>query len=124
MFSDDPTHALVLGRMAQEGDTALAVLTVVSGPLGGTTGSGALAVSRERLWLTQPQLLGGPSVASVPLASVGAVTVSGGGTLLGAPRALRVEVVVDRNRLRFRTLAEREVAEAFAQAVADARGVL
>ena len=66
MISDDPTHAPLLGRMAQEGDTALAVLAITSGPLGGVTSSGALAVSRDRLWLTQPQLLGGPSVTLLP----------------------------------------------------------
>lgn len=121
MISDDPTHALLLGRMAQEGDTALAALAISAGPLGGATSSGALAVSRERLWLTQPHLLGGPSVASVPLASVGALTVGGGRPVLGAPRALRLEVVVDGRPVRWRTLAPREAVEEFVRALTAAR---
>jgi hypothetical protein len=124
VISDDPTHALLLGRMAQEGDTALAVLAISSGPLGGVTSSGALAVSRERLWLTQPQLLGGPSVASVPLASVGAATVTGGRPLLGAPRALRLEVRVDGRPVRWRTLEPRESVDEFVRALDAARDLL
>jgi hypothetical protein len=121
VISDDPTHALLLGRMAQEGDTALGALAISTGPLGGATSSGALAVSRERLWLTQPHLLGGPSVASVPLASVGAVTVGGGRPLLGAPRALRLELVVDGRPVRWRTLAPREAVEEFVRVLTAAR---
>jgi len=124
VISDDPTHALLLGRMAQEGEAALAALAVHAGPVGGATSSGALAVSRERLWLTQPHLLGGPSVASVPLATVGAVTVGGGRPFLGAPRALRLEVQVDGRPVRWRTLAPREAVEEFARVLTTARDLL
>ena len=121
MLSDDPGSALLLGRMAQAGDTPLALLPLAPGPLGGGSGSGVLAVSSDRLWLAQPQLLGGPSVASVPLTTVEAVTVRGGGRFLGVERALQVEVVVDGRPLRLSTRVVREVAEDFARAVTRAR---
>ncbi|GAB7192894.1 hypothetical protein NUM3379_36030 [Kineococcus sp. NUM-3379] len=120
----DASHALLLGRMAQEGDTPLAVLPLASGPFAGPSGSGVLAVSAARLWLAQPQLLGGPSVASVPLASVGAVGVRAPRGLLGAAGSLRVELVVDGRPVRLRTRADRAAAEEFAQAVDAARQAL
>ncbi|WP_337062767.1 hypothetical protein [Kineococcus sp. G2] len=119
MLSDDPAHASLLGRMAQEGETPLAVLPVTSGPFAGLGGAGALAVSAQRLWLTQPRVLGGPSTASVPLGGVGEVTVRPGRGLGGAG-GVRVEVVVDGRPLRFTTPAGREAAEGFARAVAAA----
>ncbi|NAZ82154.1 hypothetical protein GTR02_10025 [Kineococcus sp. R8] len=117
MSSADPAHALLLGRLAQEGDTPLALLPVSGGP----RGDGALAVSSTRLWLTQPHLLGGPSVASVPLTSVGAVRVEATRGLLGTGGGLRVELVVDGRPVRWRTRASREAADDFAAAVAAAR---
>ncbi|WP_432483914.1 hypothetical protein [Kineococcus esterisolvens] len=121
MLSDDPAHALLLGRMAQEGETPLAVLPVASGALAGLSGSGVLAVSARQLWLAQPRLLGGPSVAAVPLGAVGAVTVRAQRALPGTAGGLRVEVVVSARPLRFTTRADRAAADAFARAVAAAR---
>ncbi|WP_432493866.1 hypothetical protein [Kineococcus auxinigenes] len=117
MLSDDPAHALLVGRMTQEGETPLAVLPIGSGPFGGLSGSGVLAVGAVRLWLAQPRLLGGPSVASVPLTSVGVVSVRAQRSLLGAGGGLRVEVVVDGRVLRFGTRAQRADAEEFARVV-------
>ena len=121
MSSHDPAHAPLLGRMAQEGDTPLALLPLTAGSLGG---SGALAVSAERLWLTQPQLLGGPSTASVPLRSVGAVSIRPRRLFPGAAGTLRVEVVVDGRTLRFTTRAQRPAAEEFARVLTAARQAL
>ena len=117
----DPSHAHLLGRMAQEGETPLAVLPITSGALGGPSGSGVLAISAVRLWLSQPQVLAGPSTASVPLEAVGAVTVVARRAFPGSRGSLRVEVVVDGRPLRFRTGAGRAAAEEFARAVAAAR---
>ncbi|WP_432534023.1 hypothetical protein [Kineococcus arenarius] len=113
MLSDDPAHAQLLGRMAQEGETPLAVLPITSGPFGGLSGSGVLAVGAVALWLAQPRLLGGPSVASVPLTSVGAVSARARRSPLGAGGGLRVEVVVDGRPLRFDTRAQRADVEEF-----------
>ena len=128
MLSDDPGHAALLGRMTQEGDTPLAVLPLAPGALAGLpgagAGAGALAVSAARLWLSEPRLLGGPSVASVPLRSVGAVAVRERRGLLGGPGSLRVEVVVDGRPVRFATRAGEAAAEEFARAVATARQAL
>ncbi|NAZ88502.1 hypothetical protein [Kineococcus indalonis] len=119
----DPGGALLLGRMAQEGETPLAVLPLATGPLDGLLGSGsgggALALSAQRLWLTRPQLVGGASVASLPLADVGAVDVRERRGPLGG--GVRVEVVVDGRPLRFSTRAGRAAADAFARALTTAR---
>ncbi|WP_432494790.1 hypothetical protein [Kineococcus gypseus] len=120
MFSADPAHATLLGRMAQEGESPLAVLPLAGGAFGASS-AGALALSARRLWLTQPQLLGGPSTASVPLASVGAAGVSAKRPLLGGPGAVRVELVVDGRALRFTTRAGRAAAEEFLRALDAAR---
>ena len=123
MLGDD-SHALLLGRMAQEGDTPLAFLPLAAGPFAGPSGSGVLAVGAARLWLAQPQLLGGPSVASVPLASVGAVGVRAPRALFGVTGSLRVELLVDGRPVRLRTRGGRAAAEEFARAVATARQAL
>lgn len=60
--------ALLVGRMTQAGETARTTLRLGAGLVGG---AGALALGSRSLWLAQPQLMGGPSVASVPLAEVG-----------------------------------------------------
>ncbi|WP_369052420.1 hypothetical protein [Kineococcus terrestris] len=114
----DAAHAPLLGRMAQEGETALAVLTV-AGTAAALGGAGALAVSAQRLWLAQPQLLGGPAVASVPVASVGDVRARP----VRFPRgAQRLEVVVDGRPLRFTTRAEPGAVDEFVRALEAARG--
>ncbi|WP_432572341.1 hypothetical protein [Kineococcus sp. SYSU DK005] len=122
MSLDDPAHAVLLGRMTQEGESPLALLPLSAGPLGNLSGAGAgaLAVGTARLWLSQPQLVGGPSVASVPLGSVGAVGVRER-RALPALGALRVEVVVDGRPLRFSTRAGRAAVDAFARALDAAR---
>ena len=120
MLSDDPAHALLLGRMGQEGDTPLALLPLAAGARVGTGGAGALAVSATRLWLSQPQLIGGPSVASVPLSAVGGIGVRPRRGPLGG--GWRVELVVDGRPLRFTTRAERAAVDAFVRAVEPAAG--
>ena len=120
MLSDDPAHALLLGRMAQEGETPLALLPLAAGARAGLSGSGALAVSATRLWLSQPQLVGGPSVASVPLSGVGGITARARRGPLA--RGWRVELVVDGRPLRFTTRAERAAVDAFVRAVEPAAG--
>ncbi|WP_432560969.1 hypothetical protein [Kineococcus sp. SYSU DK003] len=64
-------EATLLGRMTQAGERVLGTLALSAAFLGG---SGALAVGSRNLWLAQPQLIGGPAVACVPLADVGAVS--------------------------------------------------
>ncbi|WP_432543098.1 hypothetical protein [Kineococcus sp. SYSU DK002] len=64
-------QALLLGRMSAEGEPLLASLPVGGGWIGG---AGALAVGPARLWLAQPQLVGGPSTASVPVGDVGSAS--------------------------------------------------
>ena len=120
MLSDDPAHALLLGRMAQEGDTPLALLPLAAGARAGLGGAGALAVSAGRLWLSQPQLIGGPSVASVPLGGVGPVGVRPRRGPLGG--GWRLELVVDGRPLRFTTRADRAVVDAFVRALRPAAG--
>lgn len=63
---------MLVGRMTQAGEQVLASLPLSAGLVGG---AGALAVAGSSLWLARPQLVGGPSVASVPLADVGPGTV-------------------------------------------------
>ncbi|MGI4894506.1 MAG: hypothetical protein ACRYF3_05260, partial [Janthinobacterium lividum] len=87
----------------------------------GVSGGGALAVSARQLWLTQPQLVGTQSVASVPLSSVGAVTLRGHNRLGGG---LRIEVVVAGRPMRLITRADAVAVEDFAAAVAAARNAL
>lgn len=110
MPDDETTHALLLGRMTGAGEAELARLALARG---------ALALGEERLWLAQPQLLGGPSVASVPLQDVGDVTVTPRRGLLG-PR-VDVEVVIAGRPVRFRAGGGADAAAragAFAAAVA------
>lgn len=104
MPDDETAHALLLGRMTQAGETQLARLSLARG---------ALALGDERFWLSQPQLLGGPSVASVPLEDVGAVTVRDQRSAFG-PR-VQVEVVIAGRTVRFRTAGDRAAAEAFVE---------
>ncbi|PRY14446.1 hypothetical protein [Kineococcus rhizosphaerae] len=52
----------LLGAVTRAGQSVLASLPLTGGTFGA---SGALAVSATELWLSQPQLLGGPAVASV-----------------------------------------------------------
>ncbi|NAZ77920.1 hypothetical protein GTQ99_21280 [Kineococcus sp. T13] len=120
MLSDDPAHALLLGRMGQEGDTPLALLPLAAGARAGLGGTGALAVSATRLWLSQPQLVGGPSVASVPLSGVGALGVRARRGPLGG--GWRLELAVEGRVLRFTTRAERAAVDAFARALQQAAG--
>lgn len=111
MPDDETTRALLLGRMTGAGEAELARLALARG---------ALALGPERLWLAQPQLLGGPSVASVPLHDVGAVTVVRRRGLLG-PR-VEVEVVIAGRSVRFRAGGGADAAGRageFAAAVAD-----
>ncbi|MFD0482677.1 hypothetical protein ACFQ46_08745 [Kineococcus sp. GCM10028916] len=72
MFSSDPgaARSILAGRLSQSGETLLAELPLSGGALGG---AGALAVTAQSVWLAQPQLVGAPSVASVPLSDVGRV---------------------------------------------------
>lgn len=104
MPDDETAHALLLGRMTQAGEALLARLTLAKG---------ALALGEERLWLSQPQLLGGPSVASVPLEDVGAVTVADQRSAFG-PR-VAVEVVIAGRPVRFRAAGDRTVVDAFVE---------
>jgi hypothetical protein len=90
VLSSDPSaaRALLAGTMARDGESPLAELTLTGGAFGA---AGALAVGPQRLWLALPQLLGGPSVASVPLADVGAASCRARPGLLGGCR-VRLEV--------------------------------
>ena len=73
MLSSSAASAFLLGRLAQEGQTPLAMLRVTPGRWRGLTAVPVFAVSEGRLWLAEPRLLGDPSVASVPLSEVGEI---------------------------------------------------
>ena len=117
MLSSDPTaaRALLTGRMAQDGERVLAELTLSGGALGG---AGALAVGPDRLWLAQPQLLGGPSVASVALSEVGAGSCRPRPALLGG---CRLVLEVSGRAVRFATPAAEDEVARFLGALEDAR---
>jgi len=104
----------LLGRMLQAGEHPGATLPLGRGVIGG---AGALAVGTVGLWLCQPQLLGGPSVASVPLSSVGPAacrTSRFGGVVL--------QVELSGRRVRFSTPAALGDVEEFLRALDAARG--
>jgi hypothetical protein len=118
VFSSDPTaaRAVLGGRMAHSGETPLADLPLSGGALGGT---GALAVGAERLWLAQPQLLGGPSVASVPLAEVGAVSCRPRRTRSGGTR---ITLEISGRRVDLVTPAGADEVSEFLRTLESARG--
>ena len=118
MLSSDPgaARALLTGRMAQDGERPLAELPLSGGALGGT---GALAVGPRRLWLAQPQLLGGPSVASVALSQVGAGGFRARAGFLGG---CRLTLEIDGRAVTFTTPAPAAEVAGFLSAVEDARG--
>jgi hypothetical protein len=104
----------LLGRMLQAGEQPVATLPLGRGVVGG---AGALAVGTVGLWLAQPQLLGGPSVASTPLTAVGPSSCRAsrfGGTV--------VEIELDGRRVRFSTPAARGDVEEFLRVLDAARG--
>lgn len=119
MFSNDPTaaRALLAGRMAQSGERPLAELSLSGGALGG---AGALAVGPRRLWLAQPQVIGTPSVASVPVSELRGAFARPRASFLGG---FRVEVRVGERTVRFSTqAAAEEVAEFVRQVEHVGRG--
>jgi len=69
-MSADAASAFLIGRLAQEGRQAVAVLRASPGAVRGLSAVHVFAVDGERLWLVQPRLLGEPAIASVPLGEV------------------------------------------------------
>jgi len=70
VLGSDTASAFLIGRLAQEGRTPLAMLKASPGRWRGVGGVHVFAVDPERLWLVQPRLLGDPAIAWVPLAEV------------------------------------------------------
>ncbi|MGY1617994.1 hypothetical protein ACI797_14735 [Geodermatophilus sp. SYSU D00691] len=113
-MSADAASAFLIGRLAMEGRQPQAVLKAAPpGPWRGLVGVLVFAVADGRLWLVQPQLLGEPSVASVPLAEVGEVAVRSG-------RRVLVELRLGERVQRYTALDGAEAAEAFAAAARGA----
>lgn len=117
MFSSDPgvARAILVGRLSQSGETLLAELPLSGGALGG---AGALAVSAVGLWLAQPQLVGAPSVASVPLSDVGRVGFRARGPLSSG---LRVTLEIAGNTVRLTTPADEDAVSEFLRVLESAR---
>ena len=118
MLSGGSTSAFLVGRLTQEGRTPLAVLTAGPGRWRTMNSTHVFAVTDGLLWLAQPRLLGGPSIASVPLDQVGVVTVDTGET---AAAPVRVDIPVSGRHLRYTVLDDADAARAFASAVEVAR---
>lgn len=116
MFSSDPTaaRAILAGRLSQNGETLLAELPLSGGPLGG---AGTLAVSAQGVWLAQPQLVGAPSVASVPLSDVGRVGFRGR-SLFGG---LRITLEIAGRAVKFATPASADEVSEFLRVLEAAR---
>jgi hypothetical protein len=103
----DAASALLIGRLAQEGRAARALLKAATpGPFRGLSGVHVFAVDTDSLWLVQPQLLGDPSIASVPLADV-----SGASLRMG--RRLQVELRLRERVMRYAVLDDAAAAERF-----------
>lgn len=106
-------HAQLLGHVVGAGEDLLAALPLRAGLVGG---EGALGVGTVQLWLSRPQLVGGASVAAVPLADVGA----------GAVRerrfgGLEVRLVLSGREVAFATTAGRSAVEEFLQVLVRAQ---
>ena len=106
-------HAQLLGHVLTAGEDLLAALPLRGGLVGG---EGALGVGTVQLWLLRPQLVGGASVAAVPLADVGPGSVrarrSGG---------VEVRLVLSGREVGFAVSADRPAAEEFLRALAQAQ---
>ncbi|MEZ0491062.1 hypothetical protein AB2L28_02275 [Kineococcus sp. TBRC 1896] len=107
-------HALLLGHVVGAGEDLLAALPLRGGLVGG---EGALGVGTVQLWLARPQLVGGASVAAVPLGDVGAGTVRE--RRLGGGPELRL--VLSGREVPFATSADRAAVEEFLRTLAQAR---
>ena len=77
-MSADAASAFLIGRLAQEGRQARAVLKAATPGPWHRAGVHVFGVADERLWLVQPRLLGEPAIASVPLSEVGGASVRQG----------------------------------------------
>src|SRR4051812_6319110 len=94
----EAASAFLIGRLAQEGRTARALLKVTTrGPWRGLGSVYVFAVDSDRLWLVQPQLLGDPSIASVRLSDVDGASVRAG-------RRLEVELRLRERLMRYAVL--------------------
>jgi hypothetical protein len=112
----DAASAFLIGRLAQEGRTPVAVLRATSGPLPGVTGVHVFAVEGERLWLVQPRLLGEPAIASVPLRDVGEVTLRTGPGRNGRD-VVSLRLGLPAGTLTFRALDDADTAARFVDAL-------
>ncbi|WP_380170383.1 hypothetical protein ACFEMC_15055 [Kineococcus sp. DHX-1] len=106
-------HAQLLGHVVGTGEDLLAALPLRAGLVGG---EGALGVGTVQLWLSRPQLVGGASVAAVPLGDVGA----------GAVRerrfgGLELRLLLSGREVAFATSADRTAVEEFLRALAQAQ---
>ncbi|MEZ0166155.1 hypothetical protein AB2L27_15455 [Kineococcus sp. LSe6-4] len=107
-------HAQLLGHVVAAGEDLLAALPLRGGLVGG---EGAIGVGTVQLWLSRPQLVGGASVAAVPLADVGAGAARerrfGGG--------LELRLVLSGREVAFATGAGRDAVEGFLRELARAQ---
>jgi hypothetical protein len=123
VLSSDSASVFLLGRLAQEGLTPEVVLRVAPGRWRTPSAGHAFAVSDGRLWLAQPQVLGGPSVACVPLSQVGRVAVRTLRPLLrgSGPDVLTLEIELAGSALRYRALDDADACRAFVERVRSGR---
>jgi hypothetical protein len=106
-------QAQLLGHVVAAGEDLLVALPLRAGLVGG---EGALGVGTVQLWLSRPQLVGGASIAAVPLGEVGAGDVRErrfGGIVL--------QLVLSGRPVQFATSADRAAAEEFLRVLAQAQ---
>jgi len=115
VLSSGSTSAFLTGHLVQEGRQPLALLTAAPGRWRRPDGAHVLAVTDGLLWLSQPRLVGGPSIASVPLGDVGTAT------LQERRGRRRLQLVVHGRQLRWTALDDAEACRAFVTALERVR---
>ncbi|SCX55057.1 hypothetical protein SAMN03159343_3195 [Klenkia marina] len=110
----DALVAFLVGQLTTDGFAPVTVLRVTQGrvPVPGT--AQALGVAGRRLWLAHAQLIGQPTLASVPLTKVTGVDVRTVRRLTATRREL--SAWVDGSTLRFTVLDDEATTAAFVAA--------
>ena len=112
MLVPDGARDVLLGRLTRERREPLAVVRGFPGRWRGFAGNSALAVTDGLLWLATPQLIGGPSVASVATSSVSEAELDS-----GRSASLRLRLRVDEHSLTFTLVDDEDTCRSFVTAL-------